>query len=113
MGRNYLHLEEQFPGKRVRPVRWYLGKERLPLPNPFVREYATIRHEQIDAHDIDGDALLASDDLSDNMAGILTGASPERVYAKVLRGLAKLDHPGWIARLGAGDNGKGSAYDHV
>lgn len=22
MGRNYLHLEEQFPGKRIRPVLW-------------------------------------------------------------------------------------------
>jgi len=70
--------------ERVIQILLYVGREPLRMPSAFVTP--TMRHEYpiINVREMDGEALLASDDWRDNRWALLTIVDPERVIRVVL-----------------------------
>ncbi len=68
----------------------YVGREPLRMPSAFVTP--TMRHEYtiINVREMDGEALLASDDWTDNEWALLTKVDPERVIRVVLEKLDRM-----------------------
>ena len=77
--------------EHVVQILLYVGRE--PLRMPAVFETPTMRHEYVvlNLREMDGEALLASDDWADNEWALLTKTDPERVIRVVLEKLNRLD----------------------
>lgn len=78
-------------GEHVKQIVLYVGREPLRMPDAFVTP--AMRHEYavLNLREMDGEALLASDDWADNEWALLTKANPERVIRVVLEKLASLE----------------------
>jgi len=77
--------------EHVIQILLYVGREPLRMPAEFVTP--AMRHEYIllNLRDMDGEALLASDDWADNEWALLTKTDPERVIRVVLEKLRRLN----------------------
>ena len=77
--------------EHVLQIVLYVGREPLRMPTAFVTP--TMRHEYVvlNLQEMDGEALLASDDWADNEWALLTKTDPERVIRVVLDKLARLN----------------------
>ena len=76
--------------EHVIQILLYVGREPLRMPSAFVTP--TMRHEYtiINVREMDGEALLASDDWTDNEWALLTKVDPERVIRVVLEKLDRM-----------------------
>ena len=79
-----LRREERFP----RQVALYVGNDKMRMPDRIEAEGLSFRYRLIDIRDLDGAALLASDELSDNLLAVL-GRLDDRMDA-IRRILAKI-----------------------
>ncbi len=59
-------------GRMPRQIVLYIGRSTKPLPNRFEDEYNRLEWRVVDIRDLDGEALLASPILGDNVASVLT-----------------------------------------
>ena len=77
--------------EHVVQILLYVGRE--PLRMPVVFETPTMRHEYVvlNLREMDGEALLTSDDWAYNECALLTKADSERVIRVVLEKLNRLD----------------------
>lgn len=68
--------------EEVDPVVLYVGKEPLRMKPVFKTKKLTFEFRILDIRDFDGEPLLNSDDLADQMLALLTNADKERVIAR-------------------------------
>jgi len=78
-------------GRLPRQVALYFGSEPLKMPNEISGPGGTFRFELVDMRGLDCNALLASENVGDNVLAILTAAGREpdsvrRVLAKIEAG---------------------------
>jgi hypothetical protein len=78
----YLALWRQL-GEHVEQIALYVGREPLRMESAFRTPTAQFRFRLIDLREWDGSALLASDDLADNLLAVLTKVDPWRVARRV------------------------------
>src|ERR1035438_9192195 len=81
-----LRREERFP----RQVALYVGNDKMRMPDRIEAEGISFRYRLIDVRDLDGSALLASDELSDNLLAVLAKVDDRmdavrRILAKIVR----------------------------
>ena len=62
----------------VEPIVLYVGKEPLRMPALFATPRMHFEFQLLDIREIDGEPLLASDDLGDNIMATLTQVDLER-----------------------------------
>lgn len=74
----------------VEMVVLYVGKQPLRMKSGFHTGSLGFRFRLLDIRDFDGEPLLASDDLGDNMLALLTRCDQERVLQRVEEQLRKL-----------------------
>lgn len=68
----------------------YVGREPLRMPAVFQTRSMRFQFRMIDAREFDGEALIASEDLGDNMLALLTPFDRERVLQRVEQKLGAL-----------------------
>ena len=77
--------------EHVLQILLYVGREPLRMPDAF--ETPSMRHKYVvlNLQEMDGEALLASEDWADNEWALLTKTDPERVIRVVLERLNRLN----------------------
>ena len=86
----YLGLHRRFD-QHVEQVVLYVGQERLSRAGAqFKTQAMQFQFRLLDIRDFDGEPLLASADLTDNMLALLTQTDRERVMRRVEERLVKL-----------------------
>jgi hypothetical protein len=93
LGRRVAEYHLGFLGRLGVPVEMvvlYVGKEPLRMKGEFRTPWMRFRYRLLDIREFDGEPLLASDDLGDNMLALLTRLDQERVLARVEEQLQRL-----------------------
>ena len=69
----------------------YVGREPLRMAPRFQTPSMLFEYRLLDIREFDGEPLVESDDLGDNMLALLTGFDPERVLQRVEMRLRELE----------------------
>jgi predicted transposase YdaD len=85
----YLALWRQL-GQPVEQVALYVGHDRLRMPALLQTEALRFRFHLIDIRALDGEPLLASADLADNLLAVLADVDRHRVMQRVIQRLSQL-----------------------
>ena len=85
----YLGLHRRFD-EHVEQVVLYVGNEPVRVPVLFLTPTMKFEFRLIDIRDFEGEPLVQSADLTDNMLALLTRANQERVMRRVEERLVKL-----------------------
>jgi hypothetical protein len=81
-------LFDRFP----RQILLYVGDPPLRMPSELTGPNVTFRYETVDIRDLDGDGLLESDQIGDNVIAILARLRDRRLAVhRILTRIAKLD----------------------
>jgi hypothetical protein len=74
----YLFAIGRIHGRMPRQIVLYVGDPPMRMPNSIAGEDFWLRYRLIDARDLDGEALLASGNLGDNVIALLTRLGERR-----------------------------------
>lgn len=77
MAEYYVALHRQFD-EEVEQIALYIGRAALGMAAEWRTRAMLFRYRLIDMREVDGEPLLASEDIGDNLLAVLTGADKER-----------------------------------
>lgn len=88
-----LGIYRQF-GVFPRQTVLYAGKEKLRMPSALEVEHLSFQYKLVDASELDGEALLASEQIGDNVLAILARVPSQRnAIRRIMARIAELDSP--------------------
>lgn len=90
--RNFILMEDRFPGRIVVPVVLYIGRGPMKFQPPYQSNRLWFDYVVLDMRREDGAELLASDDIEDNMLALLTDTVDKKgVITRVMEKLAEIE----------------------